>query len=408
MIRHKRKHVILYDTEGKSFVVPNFNIIKPQKDKQVVEPIQPLEPPHKPEKPSFIPLQPKYKPDPPPQLPKKTQITDRPGGIDPNYRHMPGPTLQLYADRPGKIDPSYRYIDSTLFKDAFGARQPNPLQDQLSGKPISDAEGLKRAYESNDNLYVYGDTLYISGTKTVNDWKQNIQYIGVPFVESMVNDNIGTIAGALAVAQPELAPEIGLMAGALNFGKTQESKDVKDDMKVKVYMTDRYKEASQVMQANPNIKKVVGHSLGGGVALELQKRYTYLTGNVYGTPYWDPKGKDAIKSFLESQRTYNNNIYGDKWYNAPAKFVDNKLMNLVESAIGVQNADEHKGINRYRNAGDIVAIADNSAITAIHPNPFSKSSFVHDYSNQASQNSVVDTKNVNGWVNADKTISLTA
>lgn len=404
MIKHKRKHVVLYDTEGKSFVVPNFNIIKSQKDHQVIEPVQPPEPTPIPEKPTFVPLQPKYKPDPPPELPTKPQINDRPGGIDPNYRHIPEPTLELYKDRPGKIDHGYRYIDST-------PRQPNPLQNQLSGKPITDAEGLKRAYTSDDNLYVYGDTLYISGTKGPlwgKDWRQNIQYIGIPFVENLVHDNINTIAGAVAVAQPELAPEIGALTGALNFGKTQESEGVKKDMQVKVYMTDRYKEASRVMQANPNIKKVVGHSLGGAVALELQKRYSYLTGNVYGTPYWDPKGKDAIKSFLETQRNYNDNLYGDKWYNAPAKLVDNKMMDFVESAIGVQNADEHKGINRYRNVGDIVAIADNSATTAIHPNPFSKTSFVHDYSNQASQNSVVNTSNVNGWVNADKSISLIA
>jgi len=33
----------------------------------------------------------------------------------------------------------------------------------------------------------------------------------------------------------------------------------------------RYKEAEAALKANPNIKRVIGHSLGGSVALELQK-----------------------------------------------------------------------------------------------------------------------------------------
>ncbi len=35
----------------------------------------------------------------------------------------------------------------------------------LQGPPISDAEGLRRATDSPDSVYVYGDTLYVAGTK---------------------------------------------------------------------------------------------------------------------------------------------------------------------------------------------------------------------------------------------------
>ena len=49
---------------------------------------------------------------------------------------------------------------------------PNPdassdarLANALKGDKITDAEGLSRAYDSDTNVYVNGNTLYIAGSK---------------------------------------------------------------------------------------------------------------------------------------------------------------------------------------------------------------------------------------------------
>ena len=65
--------------------------------------------------------------------------------------------------------------------------------------------------------------------------------------------------------------------------------DAWDDLKIHLGLTrfaERYKTADEVMKANPDIKRVVGHSLGGSKALELQKRNDVKT-TTYGAPVWN-------------------------------------------------------------------------------------------------------------------------
>ena len=53
--------------------------------------------------------------------------------------------------------------------------------------------------------------------------------------------------------------------------------------------SERYVNAD-ALKLNPNIRLVVGHSLGGSVALELQKHYPSLLSRTYGAPVLDLKG----------------------------------------------------------------------------------------------------------------------
>jgi pimeloyl-ACP methyl ester carboxylesterase len=60
------------------------------------------------------------------------------------------------------------------------------------------------------------------------------------------------------------------------MGGTQTARDVWDDLKIPFGLTrysKRYIDADKVLQQDPNINKLVGHSLGGAVALEFQKNY---------------------------------------------------------------------------------------------------------------------------------------
>ena len=83
--------------------------------------------------------------------------------------------------------------------------------------------GLRKAYESNKSTYVEGDTMYIAGTKTARDWYDNFTKL------------------------------------LLHLTKN----------------ADRYKDAENALRSNPQVKNIVGHSLGSSVAVELTKQHAY-------------------------------------------------------------------------------------------------------------------------------------
>jgi hypothetical protein len=103
----------------------------------------------------------------------------------------------------------------------------------LKIEPITDKEGLAKAYGRESKLYTHGDTLYIAGTSSIQD--------------------------------------------------------VWDDLKIPFKQTDksmRYRNAVAALKVNPDIMNVVGHSLGGSVALELQTNFPNrkFKSNTYGAP----------------------------------------------------------------------------------------------------------------------------
>jgi len=200
-------------------------------------------------------------------------------------------------------------------REAKANALPDNLQRDLSfalkGNPITDSEGLQRAYSQGD-AYAHGDTLYVAGSHTAKDWYDDVTK--VPFWGDLRNST-------------------------------------------------RYQQAEKALKANPNITNVVGHSLGGSVALELQKNYPNLQSRTFGAPVWDPFG------------------------------VDNKY--------------RASPVDRYRNALDPVSIFDGSAKNSIKWNPFNSLSLTHDYSNIADNFKSGGNENAYGWQNNDGTKSLT-
>ena len=84
---------------------------------------------------------------------------------------------------------------------------------------LEDRVGLDRAYKDPRKVYMEGDSMYVAGTSSLGD------------------------------AMDDLALPFGLTKG-----------------------TQRYIDAERVLQANPKIRRVGGHSLGGAVSLELGKQ----------------------------------------------------------------------------------------------------------------------------------------
>ena len=93
--------------------------------------------------------------------------------------------------------------------------------------------GLNKAYNNHNKIHVENDTLYIAGTSDLNDVYDDITKI--PFFGSIKNST-------------------------------------------------RYNQAKTALDSNHNITKIIGHSLGGSVALEFEKNNPKYQTTTYGAP----------------------------------------------------------------------------------------------------------------------------
>ena len=123
---------------------------------------------------------------------------------------------------------------------------------------ISDIEGLRRAYASDSGAYIHGNRMYVAGTRNLRD----------------VYDDITKVP----------------------FSLTRHS--------------DRFKSAKKVLDENPQVETLIGHSLAGAIVQDLNKDngMRYITRS-YNAP---------IVSFQQSGETGGNYRIRDKkdWVSA--------------------------------------------------------------------------------------------
>ena len=223
-------------------------------------------------------------------------------------RLFPGKTTTVFStSAPVQAKPSWvvsppAHVQAAAhLKSLAGDLPQSLLQRATRAEPLEDREGLQRAYDQGD-AFQRGDSLYVSGSHTARDWYDD--FTKIPF-----------------------------------WGDLRDSH--------------RYKEADKMLIANPQIKNVVGHSLGGSVVHELQKKHPGLRSVTYGAPSISLPGG---------------------------------------------------GGERYRNRYDPFSFLDRSAAQQVHPNPFSRISLTHDYHNFENKTS---TDGSLGRENPDKTVSIT-
>lgn len=136
--------------------------------------------------------------------------------------------LLFYTNNNDRFTPSLKRSASKYEKIQI-RQKPNIAKQS---KTITDRQGLEIAYRQPNGIYNFGNTIYVAGTKSLNDAFDDLK---IPF-------------------------------HATKF-------------------TQRYSDAEKYV-ANPtnNISNVVGHSLGGAVALELQKNFPHVQTTTYGSP----------------------------------------------------------------------------------------------------------------------------
>jgi len=121
---------------------------------------------------------------------------------------------------PAKVDTSWMSVDAGKF-----ARTADSFRE---APQAADKWGLDLAYKQPDSVFVQGDTMYIAGTQSVRD---AVDDLFIPF-------NMTQHTNRFAAAESRLGRDI---------------------------------------------RRVVGHSLGGSVALELAKKHN-LESETYGAP----------------------------------------------------------------------------------------------------------------------------
>ena len=123
----------------------------------------------------------------------------------------------------------------------------NPIMtnsEPITITPLRDADGLSRAYDRESNIYIHGDTIYLAGTTNMQDVWDDV---------SKVTTN-------------------------------------------RVAQSAKYKNAAMILEKNPQVVNIVGHSLSGSVSVDLQRDFPERNYKIhtYGAPLMKMSGPDNI------------------------------------------------------------------------------------------------------------------
>lgn len=235
---------------------------------------------------------------------------------------------------------------------AVSAPAASEAPPDITERPLSDEEGLDRAYQSDSNLYFdeASGVLYVAGTKgsfTDKEWIENLAVYGPPLV-----------ANAMGVKAPYPIESHG-----------------------------RYSQLQQYMEANGSkVRALVGHSKGASVIHRFQQQHTQyknLPSRLYATPHEDVMGVE--KYAARPLADYNKaraalSQAGLTFRTDPFEtYVTEAALGQVGNLLGVNGIVPNE--RRIANVGDPAAILDSSAERYVHPDPmkYLASGGPHDY-----------------------------
>ena len=253
---------------------------------------------------------------------------------------------KLLEEKYGKLINVRPYNDETFNNKIASDKQQKYIKEI---QDISDEEGLKRAYEARDGLYQHYNKLFIAGTK---DWPGDaIDDLKLPFDDTL--------------------------------NKTKRGRD-----------------ADAYYRSHHEIDTVIGHSLGGAVALSLQTAYKKQDGNPYGIVQSKTFGAPTVSGNISNPLL--KNIVKDEIVSAGVAgglsigafadsaigFADGGLLAGLGADIGKKvstdfanrlTSDTNTSPDRIRYFGDPISFFDNNAKTVMPSFGFRFNNSAHSY-----------------------------
>ena len=252
---------------------------------------------------------------------------------------------KLLEEKYGKLINVRPYNDETFNNKIASDKQQKYIKEI---QDISDEEGLKRAYETKDGLYQHYNKLFIAGTKDPIDFIDDLK---LPFDDTLNKTTRGRTADAY-------------------------------------------------YRSHHEIDTVIGHSLGGAVALSLQNAYKKQDGNPYGIVQSKTFGSPTVSGNIKSPILKNivkNEIAsagaaGMGYIGASADsaigFSDGGLLTGLGADIGKKistdfanriTSDTNTSPDRIRYFGDPISAMDFNATTVMPSFGFRWKNSAHSY-----------------------------
>ena len=197
---------------------------------------------------------------------------------------------------PSTVTNNIRY-DFTEVKKPYDRTPRDMGFNSVKNTHAFNATMLRLAYEHPKKTFTVGEKMYIAGTDPSNlrdvwddvskipNWKE-IDLSGK--LSGAVGAKVGEAAGTYATGLTE-NPIVGAYVGTKVGEKASDltkhmTKDLGDSTKIH-----RYEQAKEEQEKQGGkVKHLVGHSMGGNVALEMQKEDPSLKSTTYGAAVWQP------------------------------------------------------------------------------------------------------------------------
>ena len=261
--------------------------------------------------------------------------------------------MESYHKRKKKLEEKYgKLINVKPYNDeTFNNKIASDKQQKYVKllQDISDSEGLKRAYEAKDGLYQHYNKLFIAGTKDFHE--DHLDDLKLPFDDTL--------------------------------NKTKRGRD-----------------ADAYYRSHHEIDTVIGHSLGGAVALSLEKTYKKQGDNPYGIIQSKTFGSPTVSGNISNPLF--KNIVKDEIVGAGAAgmgyigasadaaigFSDGGLLTGMGADLGKKistdfanriTEDTNKNPDRIRYFGDPISAMDFNATTVMPSFGFRWKNSAHSY-----------------------------
>ena len=196
---------------------------------------------------------------------------------------------------PSTVTNNIRY-DFTEVKKPYDRTPRDSGFNSVKNTHAFNATMLRLASKQPNKVLTVGDKMYVSGTdltkardiwddvSKIPNWKE-IDLSGK--LSGAVGAKVGEAAGTAAAdfTGPLVGAYVGTKVGEKASDLTKHmTKDLGDSKKIH-----RYEQAKEEQEKQGDkVKHLVGHSMGGNVALELQKENPNLKSTTYGAAVWQP------------------------------------------------------------------------------------------------------------------------